>query len=103
MPQELGISAEDFAGTQAQLLILDEPTAALDAKAEFDVYTRFAELTRGKSTLLISHRFSTVKMADHILVLSGGKVVEQGSHKELIALNGEYAKMYNLQADRYKD
>lgn len=98
-----GVDAYTLRAGDAQLLILDEPTAALDAKAEAEVYTRFHELTKGKSTLLISHRFSTVRMADHIIVLDSGRVIEQGSHKELLELGGEYAKMYNLQADRYKD
>lgn len=87
---------------EAQLMILDEPTSALDAQAEYDIYLRFAELTRGKTTFLISHRFSTVKMADLVLVLEKGKIIEQGSHDELILKNGEYARLYNLQADRYK-
>jgi len=86
----------------AQILILDEPTAALDAKAEYDVYSRFKELTEGKTTIFISHRFSSVRMADQIILIDGGKVKEQGSHDELMALDGEYAKLYNLQADRYK-
>ena len=87
---------------EAQLLILDEPTSALDAQAEYDIYLRFSELTRGKTTLLISHRFSTVKMADVVLLLEKGKIIEQGSHDELMLKNGEYARLYNLQADRYK-
>ncbi len=87
---------------EAQLLILDEPTSALDAQAEYDIYLRFSELTRGKTTFLISHRFSTVKMADIVLVLEKGSIIEQGSHDALIAENGEYARLYNLQADRYK-
>lgn len=86
----------------AQLLILDEPTAALDAQAEYDVYLRFHELTRGKTTLLISHRLSTVRMADLILVLESGAIIEQGSHAQLMEKAGEYARLYNLQADRYK-
>ena len=70
----------------AQLLILDEPTATLDARAEYEVFQRFAELTRGRMAVLISHRFSTVRMADRILVLAGGKIQEQGTHKELLAV-----------------
>jgi ATP-binding cassette subfamily B protein len=86
----------------AQLLILDEPTAALDAEAEYEVYLRFNELTRGRATLLISHRFSTVKMADKIVVLEDGRVTEQGSHAELLALGGRYAALYEMQAERYR-
>lgn len=89
-------------GGGAQLLILDEPTAALDAQAEADIYQSFHELTQGKSTLLISHRFSTVKMADVIILLKDGCVSECGSHTELFALGGEYARLYNLQAERYQ-
>ena len=87
----------------AQLLILDEPTAALDAEAEYQVYRRFHELTQGKATLLISHRFSTVKMADHIIVLENGRIIEQGSHRDLLALGGRYAALYEMQAERYRE
>ncbi|GAC1417032.1 MAG: ABC transporter ATP-binding protein [Flavisolibacter sp.] len=87
---------------QAQLLILDEPTAALDARAEFEVFQRFAELTRGKSAVLISHRFSTVRMADRILVLDKGELVEMGSHDELLLKKGRYAELFQLQAMGYK-
>ena len=86
----------------AQLLILDEPTAALDARSEFEVFQRFAELTFGKMALLISHRFSTVRMADRIAVLEGGHLVEEGSHAELIALGGRYAAMFEMQAASYR-
>jgi ATP-binding cassette subfamily B protein len=86
----------------AQLLILDEPTAALDARSELEVFERFAELTQGKMALLISHRFSTVRMADRIVVLSGGKLVEQGNHKSLIEENGLYASMFEMQAASYR-
>ena len=86
----------------AQLLILDEPTAALDARSEFEVFTRFAELTEGKSTLFISHRFSTVRMADRIIVLSNGRVAEDGDHQQLMALGGRYAEMFELQAANYR-
>jgi ATP-binding cassette subfamily B protein len=86
----------------AQVLILDEPTAALDARAEYDVFERFAELTRGKMALLISHRFSTVRMAARIVVLEGGRIVEDGSHEQLMDLNRRYAGMFELQASSYR-
>ena len=86
----------------AQLLILDEPTAALDARSEFEVFERFAELTQGKMALLISHRFSTVRMADRIVVLEAGCLVEEGTHSQLIALGGRYASMFELQAASYR-
>ena len=87
---------------EAQVLILDEPTAALDARAEYEVFLRFAELTRGRMAVLISHRFSTVRMADRILVLQGGELVDQGSHEELVARGGLYAELFSLQAAGYK-
>jgi len=86
----------------AQLLILDEPTAALDARSEFEVFKRFAELTFGKMALLISHRFSTVRMADRIVVLEAGRLVEEGSHTELVALGARYAAMFEMQAASYR-
>lgn len=91
----------------AQLLILDEPTASLDARAEYEVFQRFAELTEGKMAVLISHRFSTVRMADRIYVLGaggsgGGTVVESGSHDELVRLGGRYAELFELQAAGYR-
>jgi ATP-binding cassette subfamily B protein len=86
----------------AQLLILDEPTASLDARSEFEVFERFAELTFGKMALLISHRFSTVRMADRIVVLEGGKLVEEGSHAQLLALGSRYAAMFEMQAANYR-
>jgi ATP-binding cassette subfamily B protein len=86
----------------AQLLILDEPTAALDARAEYEVFLRFSELTAGKMAVLISHRFSTVRMADRILVLRGGELVQQGTHEELIAEGGLYAELFQLQAAGYR-
>ncbi len=86
----------------AQLLILDEPTAALDARSELEVFERFAELTQGKMALLISHRFSTVRMADRIVVLAGGQLVEEGDHARLMALGGLYAEMFEMQAASYR-
>jgi ATP-binding cassette subfamily B protein len=86
----------------AQVLILDEPTAALDARSEHEVFERFAELTKGKMALLISHRFSTVKMADRILVLEGGRIAEEGHHNELLQNKGRYAEMFELQAASYR-
>jgi ATP-binding cassette subfamily B protein len=86
----------------AQLLILDEPTAALDARSELEVFERFAELTAGKMALLISHRFSTVRMADRIVVLSGGRLIEEGTHQELMDKNGLYAGMFEMQAASYR-
>jgi ATP-binding cassette, subfamily B, bacterial len=86
----------------AQLLILDEPTAALDARSELEVFERFAELTQGKMALLISHRFSTVRMADRIVVLSGGRLIEEGNHKQLMATGGVYASMFEMQAASYR-
>ncbi len=86
----------------AQLLILDEPTAALDAKSELEVFERFAELTLGKMALLISHRFSTVRMADRIVVLSGGRLIEEGNHQQLISSGGLYAEMFEMQAASYR-
>jgi ATP-binding cassette, subfamily B, bacterial len=87
---------------EAQLLILDEPTAALDARSEFEVFQRFAELTAGKMALFISHRFSTVRMADRIVVLENGNIAEEGSHAQLSALGGRYAEMFELQAASYR-
>ncbi len=86
----------------AQILILDEPTASLDARAEFEVYQRFVDLTAGKMAVLISHRFSTVRMADRILVLENGQITEQGSHHDLVALGGKYAELFELQAAGYR-
>ena len=86
----------------AQLLILDEPTAALDARAEHEVFQRFADLTKGKMSVLISHRFSTVRMSDRILVLENGTIAEQGAHNQLLRSGGCYAEMFELQAAHYR-
>lgn len=85
----------------AQLVILDEPTAALDARAEHEVFVRFAELMQGKAAVLISHRFSTVRMADRILFLEHGQLLEIGSHDELLKKGGKYAELFRLQAKGY--
>jgi ATP-binding cassette subfamily B protein len=85
----------------APLVILDEPTAALDARAEHELFARIDELLDGRAVLLISHRFSTVREADRIYVLDRGEVVEEGSHDELMALGGTYAEMFTLQAAAY--
>jgi ATP-binding cassette subfamily B protein len=87
---------------ESQVLILDEPTAALDARAEFEVFQRFNELTKGKMALFISHRFSTVRMAERIIVLENGAIAEEGNHDSLIALGGRYAEMFDLQASSYR-
>ena len=87
---------------EAQVLILDEPTAALDARAEYEVFQRFAKLTEGKSAVLISHRFSTARLADRILVLEKGQLLEIGSHQELLSKKGRYAELFELQAKGYQ-
>jgi ATP-binding cassette subfamily B protein len=87
----------------AGILVLDEPTANLDVRAEAALFEDFLDLTRGLTTILISHRFSTVRHADRICVLEGGRVVEDGSHDELLAADGRYAEMFRLQANRFRD
>ena len=86
----------------AQIYVLDEPTAALDARSEFEVFERFAELTTGKTAVMISHRFSTVRMVDRILVLQNGRIVEHGDHDQLVALGGLYASLFEMQAASYR-
>jgi ATP-binding cassette subfamily B protein len=87
---------------EADVLILDEPTAALDARAEYEVFERFRDLSRGRTAVLISHRFSTVRMADRIVVLGGGRVIESGSHDDLLRAGGHYAELFDLQASGYR-
>jgi len=86
----------------AQVLILDEPTASLDARSEFEVFQRFRELSEGKTAILISHRFSSVRMADRILVLAEGQIEAAGTHQELLAAGGRYAELFELQAAGYR-
>jgi ATP-binding cassette subfamily B protein len=87
---------------KAEVLVLDEPTSALDAEAEYEIFRRFGELMEGRIAVLISHRFSTVRMADRIVVLSAGKIIELGSHAELVQMDGAYARLFNLQAEGYR-
>ena len=91
-----------FMRNQADILILDEPTAAIDAKAEADIFAHFAELTANRISIIISHRFSTVRRADHIIVLEKARIMEQGSHEELLELGGQYATLFKLQAEGYQ-
>ncbi len=99
--QKLALARAFF--RDAQILILDEPTSALDVQAEFEVYQKFRELTQGRSTILISHRFSTVRMADRIVVLENGTIIEEGSHGQLMALGGTYADLYSKQASWFQE
>ena len=87
---------------EAEILVLDEPTASVDAQSEYEIFRHFQELTAGKMAILISHRFSTVRMADRIVVLAEGRVSEEGTHHHLIASGGDYAEMFELQAANYR-
>ncbi len=91
-----------FMRNQADVLILDEPTAAIDAKAEAEIFAHFKDITANKISIIISHRFSTVRMADHIIVLEKSEIMEEGSHEELLKADGQYATLFNLQAQGYK-
>ena len=91
-----------FMRTEADILVLDEPTASMDAAAEASVFEHFRALTRGRIAILISHRFSTVRMADQIVVLDEGRIVEHGSHEELVRRGGRYARLFELQARGYR-
>jgi len=91
-----------FMRSKADVLILDEPTAAIDAKAEAEIFAHFRDLTANRISIIISHRFSTVRMADHIIVLEKAEIHEQGSHEELLKKDGQYAHLFKLQAQGYK-
>ena len=91
-----------FMRSHADVLILDEPTAAIDAKAEADIFAHFRELTENRISIIISHRFSTVRIADHIIVLERGHITEEGSHDKLLAEDGQYAQLFKLQAQGYQ-
>ena len=91
-----------FMRNKADILILDEPTAAIDAKAEAEIFSHFRDLTDDKISIIISHRFSTVRMADHIIVLEEGEITEEGSHAELMEKKGQYSNLFELQARGYQ-
>jgi len=86
----------------APVIILDEPTSSMDAKTEYEIFQKFHELTRDKTSIIISHRFSTVRMADYIFVMKDKSIAEAGTHEELINLNGLYARLFELQASSYR-
>ena len=91
-----------FMRSKADILILDEPTAAIDARAEAEIFEHFNDLTDNRISIIISHRFSTVRRADHIIVLEQAEVLEQGSHQQLLEMDGQYATLFNLQAKGYQ-
>ena len=100
--QKIAIARAFVREKEAQIMILDEPTAALDPRSEYEIYSSFAELVKGKTAILVTHRLASVRLADRILVLKAGKLVEMGTHEELLQQNGEYATLWNMQAEHYK-
>ena len=98
--QKLALARAFF--RDAPILILDEPTSAIDAKAEYEIFQKVGELQKDKTVIIISHRFSTVRNADRILVLEGGKIIEEGNHEKLMKKDGLYAELFNIQAQGYK-
>lgn len=94
--------ARAFMRANADILVLDEPTSAMDAQAEYEIFNHFRTLTKNQMVILISHRFSTVRMADKILVIEAGEVVEEGTHEELLQAKGRYARLFYLQAAGYQ-
>ena len=98
--QKLALARAFF--KNAPILILDEPTSAIDAKAEYEIFQRVQELQKDKTVIIISHRFSTVRNADRILVLNDGAIIEEGSHEVLMKIKGLYAELFNIQAKGYK-
>jgi len=99
--QKLALARAFIRQEDSQILVLDEPTAALDPRSEYEVYCRFSELVRGKTTILVTHRLASVRMADRILVLKAGKLIEEGTHEELFQQGGEYATLWSMQAEQY--
>ena len=98
--QKLAVARAYF--REATVLVLDEPTAALDARAEVEVYRQFRDISEGRSVLLISHRLGSARLADRILFMAHGRIVEQGTHEELMATGGGYAELYAMQAEWYR-
>jgi ATP-binding cassette subfamily B protein len=87
---------------QAPIVVLDEPTASIDAEAEMEIFGRFREIAKKATALLIAHRFSTVRIADHIIVMENGRLIEEGNHENLMRSGGTYARLFTLQADGYR-